>query len=135
MLIFPFMKHLLIAFSALSLLALNVFAAPGSDISLADLKKAVADKSVTLLDANGAESYKAGHIPGAVDFFSSEKDLAASLPADKGALIVAYCYSPACPAYKQAVSAAEKLGYTNVKHYPGGISGWKEAGEPVETGK
>jgi rhodanese-related sulfurtransferase len=129
------MKHLLIAFSVLSLLTLNALAGAGSDISLADLKKAVADKSVTLLDANGAESYKAAHIPGAVDYFSSEADIAKSLPADKGALIVAYCYSPACPAYKQAVTAAEKLGYTNVKHFPGGISGWKSAGEPVESAK
>ncbi len=130
------MKHLLVAFSILSLVAINALAGSSSDISLADLKKVVADKSVTLLDANGAESYKAGHIPGAVDYFSSsETVLASSLPADKGALIVAYCYSPACPAYKQAVSAAEKLGYTNVKHFPGGISGWKEAGEPVEAAK
>lgn len=130
------MKHLLVAFSILSLVAINALAGTSSDISLADLKKAVADKSATLLDANGAESYKAGHIPGAVDYFSSsETVLASSLPADKNALIVAYCYSPACPAYKQAVSAAEKLGYTNVKHFPGGISGWKEAGGAVEAAK
>lgn len=129
------MKHLLVAFSVLSLLALNALAGTYPDISLADLKKAVADKSVTLLDANGEQSYKQGHIPGAVDYFTSEKDLASKLPANKSDLIVAYCYSPACPAYMQAAKAAEKLGYTNVKHYAGGISGWKEAGEPVEASK
>jgi rhodanese-related sulfurtransferase len=54
------------------------------------------------------------------------------LPADKGALVVAYCGSPSCGAYAQAAAAAVKLGYTNVRHYPGGLSGWKEAGEPTE---
>jgi rhodanese-related sulfurtransferase len=129
------MKHFLVTVSALSLLVLNAFAGPVPDISLSDLKKVVADKSVTLLDANGTESYNEGHIPGAINYFASEKNLATRMPSDKNALVVAYCYSPQCPAYIQAAKAAEKLGYTNVKHYPGGISGWKAAGEPVQTAK
>jgi rhodanese-related sulfurtransferase len=35
-------------------------------------------------------------------------------------------------AYKQAATAAEKLGYKNVKHLSAGISGWKDAGEKTE---
>ena len=38
------------------------------DISLVDLKQAIADKAVTLLDCNGSKSYANGHIPGAIDF-------------------------------------------------------------------
>ena len=38
-------------------------------------------------------------------------------------------------AYKEAVVAAKKLGYTNVKHLSAGIHGWKDAGEKVEAGK
>ena len=56
------------------------------------------------------------------------------LPKDKGALIVAYCGGPKCNAYKAAAKAAEKLGYTNVKQFGAGISGWKKAGEPTEKG-
>jgi rhodanese-related sulfurtransferase len=57
------------------------------------------------------------------------------LPSDKGALVVAYCGSPACSAYKAAANKAKELGYTNVKHLSAGISGWKKAGEKTEAGK
>lgn len=102
------------------------------DIELKDLSKLVADKKVVLIDCNGTESYKAGHIPGAIDFETQGADLAKLLPQDKSALIVAYCGSVYCPAYKSGAEAAQKLGYTNIKHFPGGISGWKQAGEKTE---
>jgi rhodanese-related sulfurtransferase len=95
----------------------------------------MAAKKVTLLDANGTESWEKGHIPGAINFETSQKALAKVLPKDKSALVVAYCGNPKCKAYQAAAKAAEKLGYTNVKHLPAGIQGWKEAGEAVEAGK
>jgi len=104
-----------------------------ADITAADLKTAISAKTVVLLDANGSESFAKGHLPGAIDFTANEKDLAKVLPADKGALIVAYCGSPKCGAWKSAASAAAKLGYTNVKHFSGGLKGWQEAGEKLES--
>jgi len=103
------------------------------DISLADLKQAVADKTVVLLDCNGTKCYACGHIPGAIDFETAKADIAKVLPADKSALVVAYCGGPKCMAYKAGSEAATKLGYTNVKHFSGGISGWKDAGEKCEA--
>ena len=96
-------------------------------ISQTALTKAIADKSATVIDVNGTDSYKAGHIPSAIDF-ASVKDLKAALPKDKGALVVAYCGSEHCGAYKQAATAAMELGYTNVQHFSPGIKGWKESG-------
>lgn len=103
------------------------------DISLADLKQAIADKTVTLLDCNGSESYAKGHLPGAINFETAKTALADKLPKEKSALVVAYCGGPKCLAYKAGAEAATKLGYTNVKHFSGGIKGWKEAAEKVET--
>ena len=103
-----------------------------ADISHDDLKAAISAGKVTLIDVNGTDSYKEGHIPGAIDFEANEAKLAAQLPADKTALVVAYCGNEKCNAYKQGVAAAEKLGYTNVKHYAKGIAGWKKAGEKTE---
>jgi len=125
----------LIAVLAVALVATVVQAAEHPDISIADLKTAVAAKTVTVLDANGTDSWQAGHIPGAIDFATSKGKLAEVLPADKGVLIVAYCGGPKCGAYKAAAAAAVKLGYTNVKHLSAGISGWKQAGADVEKGK
>ena len=103
-----------------------------ADISETDLKAAIATKSAVILDANGSDSYKAGHIPGAIDFAAHKAQLAALLPADKHALVVAYCGGPKCTAYIEAAKAAVALGYTNVKHFTPGISGWTQSGAPVE---
>ena len=100
-------------------------------ISQVALTKAIADKSVTLIDVNGSASYKDGHIPTALDF-EAIKDLKAALPTDKNALVVAYCGNEYCGAYKQAATAAMKLGYTNVQHFSPGIAGWKASGAAVE---
>lgn len=103
-----------------------------TDISQTDLAKAIADKKVTLIDCNGSDSFKRGHLPGAIDF-EATTDLAKALPSDKTALIVAYCGGPKCSAYKSGIKAAAKLGYTNIKHFSGGISGWKKDGAALEN--
>ena len=121
--------------AAISVMAFAAKAADFPDISVADVKTNIAAKTITLLDANGTASWKKGHIPGAIDFESSKDKLADLLPQDKGTLIVAYCGGPKCMAYKAAASAAEKLGYTNIKHLSAGISGWKDARETMEEGK
>ncbi len=102
------------------------------DISKADLDHAIAAKEVTLIDCNGTTSYAAGRIPGAMDFAVVGKDLATHLPKDKSALIVSYCGGPTCGAYKEGADAAKALGYTNVKHFSAGISGWKKAGGALD---
>jgi rhodanese-related sulfurtransferase len=105
------------------------------DITHDELLKAVQAKTVTLLDANGSDTYKEGHIPSAIDFEQAQKSLASVLPSDKGALIVAYCANEQCTAYRSAAKAAAELGYTNVKHYAKGIIGWKASGAKVEVAK
>lgn len=101
------------------------------DIEHAALKEAIAEGKVFLIDVNGSLSYREGHIPGAVDFAALGKDLVSVLPEQKDAMIVAYCGGPLCGAYKQAAKVAVGLGYTDVRHYSAGISGWKRAGEDV----
>ena len=105
---------------------------PYPDVSIKDLKQAIEKKQVTLIDANGTDSWKDGHIPGAIDFESNAAKLEKVLPKEKDALIVAYCGGPTCMAYQAAAKKAVALGYTNVKHLPAGISGGKEAGEKTE---
>ena len=119
-------------------LALSLFAATSlmsaeyPDISIDDLKAAIAKGEVAVIDVNGTGSYTEGHIPGAVDYQSAGGELASKLPADKDTLVVAYCGGPSCGAYKAGAKKATELGYTNVKHLSAGISGWKSAGEALE---
>ena len=128
------MKKLL-ALVASACVALTAFAGEFPDISISEVKAAIKAKKVVLIDVNGSESYAKRHVPTALDFDAVEKDLAKHLPADKDALIVAYCGGPKCKAYQAAANAAEKLGYKNVKHMSAGISGWVDAGEKTEKAK
>jgi len=125
------MKKLLV-FCAAALCTVAVYAVHYPEIKITELKSAMASKQVTIIDVNGTESYRQGHIPGAVDFTANKEKLASVLPKDKNALVVAYCGGPKCNAYESAAKAAQKLGYTNVKHLAAGISGWQEAGERME---
>jgi rhodanese-related sulfurtransferase len=125
------MKTLLTLFASLALVAI-ANAGEFPDISIEELKAAIEAKKVTLIDVNGPQSYKKGHIPSAVEFGTIKGDLATALPKDKKALVVAYCGGPTCQAYTAAATAAKKLGYKNVKHLSAGISGWVQAGEKTE---
>jgi rhodanese-related sulfurtransferase len=122
---------LVTALAAASLYAASSF----PEISVADVNAAAGSKSAVIIDVNGTESYKSGHVPGALNYDAIEGKLAASLPKDKNALIVAYCRNPQCGAYVRAATAAQKLGYTNVKHMTAGIMGWKDAGMKTEAAK
>jgi rhodanese-related sulfurtransferase len=128
------MKTILAALACLSLAAFASAAAPQvTDISQSELKAAIASKSATILDVNGSDSYRKGHIPGAIDYLAHKQEIAALLPADKNALVVAYCGDIHCTAYRQAAYAALDLGYTNVRHFAPGIKGWRESGERTEA--
>ena len=126
------MKYLL---SMMTIVMMSGFAtaAMTEDITMNELENRIEAGTVTLLDVNGTSTYKKGHIPGAIDFESQKAMLAAQLPEDKDALIVAYCGGPKCSAYKRGVKAAKELGYTNIKHFSEGLSGWKAAEKEVET--
>jgi rhodanese-related sulfurtransferase len=125
------MKKILFTLATLAL-AGSLHAGDFPEISVADLDKALEARKVTVIDVNGTDSWKQGHVPGAIDFETNKDKLAKLLPKEKDALIVAYCGGPQCGAYQAAAQAAKDLGYTNVKHLKAGISGWKAANRKVE---
>jgi rhodanese-related sulfurtransferase len=114
--------------------AVSAYAGEFADISIKEVNKLAESKSAVILDVNGDDSFKAGHVPGAINFTAVQDNLAANLPKKKDALIIAYCGNPKCGAYLRAAKAAEKLGYTNIMHMSAGISGWKAAGMKIEPG-
>ena len=128
------MKKLL-ALLAVTVCAITAQAGEFPDISITEVKAAIEAKKATLIDVNGTDSYKQGHVPSAIDFAATKAELAKALPSDKSALVIAYCGGPSCGAYAAAAKAAKELGYTNVKHMSAGISGWKEAGEKTVAAK
>ena len=124
----------LIATVAAVIFTASVFAGEFPDISVKEVKALSESKKAVIIDVNGTESYKEGRVPGALDYEAIKDKLASVLPADKSTPIIAYCGNPKCKAYKEAAEAAEKLGYTNVKHMSAGIKGWRDAGEKQDKG-
>ncbi len=119
---------------ATGLLVVSSYAGEFPDISITEVKALAESKKAVIIDVNGTDSYKKGHVPGALNFDTVSGKLAKVLPKDKQALIVAYCGGPKCKAYQAAATAAEKLGYKNIKHMSAGIAGWLSAGEKTEKG-
>src|SRR5687767_1593221 len=125
------MKKLL-TLLATTLMTVSVLAGEFPDVSVTQVKALAESKKAVIIDVNGSESYAKGHVPGALDYAAIKANLADALPKDKNTPIVAYCGGPKCKAYQAAATAAEKLGYKNIKHMSAGISGWKEAGQKME---
>src|SRR5262245_14462579 len=108
--LYPPMKNYFIPFLVILAFAIPTFAPDQlTSTSRTQLKSAIESGKAILLDAAGTASYSQAHIPGALDFDAVRAELASKLPADKGALIVAYCANERCPYYRKAAAAAKAL--------------------------
>jgi len=100
-----------------------------------ELRAAVEDGSVTVVETLRAEHFEQGHIPGAIHIhFEAIADEAPALLPDRDAAIVTYCSNTACPNSGIAANQLVKLGYSNVRKYAEGKDDWAAAGLPLETG-
>ena len=77
--------------------------------------------SAVLLDVRTPEEYREGHIPGSKNVPLQSLDKVTGLVNHQDTPMFAYCYSGARSA--QAVSALQRMGYTNVKNI-GGIAAY-----------
>ena len=103
------------------------------DVSLAELKKGLADGSIALVDVREANEWAAGRIPGAT-FNPLSAFNPAALPAAKpGQRVVLHCRSG-----KRSITAlglAQAGGRDDVRaHFTGGMLEWQGAGEKVLAG-
>lgn len=114
-----------------------VDAAPHADapeISHEELKRRLHDPSLTIVDVLPAPSYAAEHIPGAINLpLADITSRASMLLPNRGAEIAVYCGSNTCPLAGYAAGVLRELGYTNLRHYHGGIAGWRESGGKVQS--
>jgi len=87
----------------------------------------------TLVEVLSEDSYKAGHLPFAVNIpVKNIAELAAQKLPNKSATIVVYCGSFTCLASTNAARKLQELGYTKVLDYKGGKKDWQDAGLPIE---
>jgi rhodanese-related sulfurtransferase len=100
-----------------------------------ELKAAIENDEVTVVDALPSAYYEQQHLPGAVNLFVDDaaEHAAAVLP-DKHAAIVTYCSNAACPNSEGVARTLTRLGYTDVRKFREGIQDWVGAGLPIESG-
>ena len=98
------------------------------------LRKLEEGDDFVLVDALAPMVYAHSHLPSAINLPPSAVDatrLARRIP-DLGTEIVVYCANASCDDSVATARKLEALGYTNVRHYPGGKDDWRERNLPLE---
>ena len=102
-------------------------------IGLAELLALLNVGAPTLIEALPAAHFDAGHLPGALNVPGNlTADLAGWLVPNRSTTVVVYCSGLGCNRSRVTAAAFIRLGYTDVRLYPGGKSDWVAAGLPVE---
>jgi rhodanese-related sulfurtransferase len=103
-------------------------------ITRTDLQALIAAGTVTLVDALPQSYYDQQHLPGAVNLVETDLDSrAATVLPDRAATVVTYCSNTACGNSRAVARRLEKLGYRDIRTYPGGIQDWVDAGFPTQA--
>jgi rhodanese-related sulfurtransferase len=100
----------------------------GAVLTAADIKAQLTAKNkAVIIDVRSFSEYKYDHIPGAINVPSPAiKMLPARLPKDKSALIIIYARGDTLLTTNKAFNALTKLGYTNIRVFPGGMLEWHD---------
>jgi rhodanese-related sulfurtransferase len=106
----------------------NEAGAPAGEIAHDEFARAVAEKSIAVVDVREPNEFAGGHVPGAINLplsqFKPEQ-----LPGGKPVVLV-------CQTGRRsgiALRHAEDAGVTGVRHYVPGTKGWRDSGAPIET--
>jgi len=107
------------------------------EVSTAEMRAVLAEKSGLVLDARSRAEFDAGHIPGALHLDApGDQYVAAVINAvggDKARAIVLYCNGPYCQASRRFAEQLSKAGFTNVRRYQLGMPVWRALGGPTQV--
>ena len=114
------------------------------DISTAELRGILAERSATLFDARPRREFAISHIPGAVNvaprpgmpphrYVSDVAEIGRLLGGERGRAIILYCNGPTCGKSRRLAAELAAAGYTNVRRYQLGAPGWRLLGGAMQT--
>lgn len=106
-------------------------------LGLMQVKELFDSREALIIDARDGETYRKGHIAGALSLPLGEAerllpDFAARTPKER--LIVVYCGGYDCHDSKTLGDSLLSAGYTQVFVFEGGFPEWRDAGYPVAQG-
>jgi len=112
--------------------------AAAPEASTADVRAALADSSVVVLDARAPEEFAVSHIPGALNvagkpgttpaLYVADVNHVLRLVPDKSRRIILYCNGLYCGRSKRLAAELARSGYTQVRRYQLGIPTWRALG-------
>jgi rhodanese-related sulfurtransferase len=101
--------------------------APDPDVvDFGDLEEAVGAGTWTVVDVREPHEFAAGHIPNALNLPLSRFD-PSELPQDKPVVLICQAGGRS----KNALNRARASGRGDVRHYAGGMNGWRSHNGPV----
>jgi rhodanese-related sulfurtransferase len=123
-----------------------VLAEPGQrtgEVSTAELKRILAERSAIVLDSRPHLEYAISHIPGALNvaakpgvsasmYVSDVAEVGRLVNGDRAALMVLYCNGPYCGKSKRLAEELVAAGYSNVRRYQLGMPVWRALGGVTE---
>lgn len=95
------------------------------------LKKLDTEATLIVINVLPQEYYTKCHIRGSINVPLEQLQGVANESWDKHDKIVVYCANYECSASKSAFSLLDKLGFTQVCAYEGGIKEWCQKGYPI----
>lgn len=99
-------------------------------IHLDELSARLNDPELVVLDVRGASEYEGGHIPGAWNIHGGYlRSRLGEIPKDK--TVVVSCQGG--DRSSVASSVLRREGFTNIRNFPPGFGGWRQAGAPIES--
>ncbi len=104
-----------------------------AEISTAELKQVLANKTEPVVDVRTPQEYAIAHIPGSIHIYEKDIEQMVNLLPDKQAVMVTYCNGPYCHKSKRVAEQLFKKGYTNIKSYELGLPVWRAYGNTVQT--
>ena len=98
-----------------------------------DLKVALeSGEPIVIVDARSPESYRSGHIPGAINIPHRTMSVETTGQVEKSALVVVYCDGIGCNASTKGALKMLNLGF-RVKELIGGLDWWRRDGHDVRA--
>src|SRR5260221_1471245 len=106
-------------------------ASPVKSVGLDEFERIRTGKKSVVIDLRTPAEYAVGHIPGAVNIDSNNRNFAETVAAlDKGHTYLVH--GTGLSNSTNALERIAKLKVTNVYNLEGGIKAWQEAGKPLE---
>lgn len=130
-------QWLLIAAAALVLFYIIRFGSSETSFNVRQVDsvqaKSLMDDGAVVVDVRGREAYEGRHIPGAlsIPLESLRRAIPAALADAKTKSVVVYC-GDGVTIGPEGTDILNKAGFVNAVNLKPGISGWEEAGYPVE---